>query len=294
MMDKIYSSIRSTDPLSFAKEFEKTVTEAQKLRFDNVLKAKIDNVKQNGVTFPEDTKGVSEARAYYNSFLEKAEVINSFVKTGLDKELESLEEALDTDEENDLAQKFENEVASIKAPVLPTTSLEGAHNAWQALLNAFEKDDLLLDSTVKARELLVFYTKRVNQLVELTNFIRNEIDRLHNADPNVTHEEVARLDQSIDALLSLDVTVDVLNTDETNYAALLKEARLLPHKNDAFNKIKAVYDTYYTMAQGERELLIALVDIKDASLNSIERAQSVEEINELTKNTIEAFAKCFE
>jgi hypothetical protein len=92
----------------------------------------------------------------------------------------------------------------------------------------------------------------------------------------------------------LEVKIDVLNTEKTNYVALLKEARLLPHKNDAFNKIKELYDTYYAMAEGERVLLIALVDIKDASLNSIEKAQSVDEIKTLTQDTINAFAKCFE
>ncbi len=294
MMNQIYSAIRSTDPLSFAKDFEKTVNEAQKSRFDNILKAKIEKIKQNGVTFPEDTKGTLEAREYYNSFLNNQDVLNSFAKERLDLELLDIEATLDSDEENDLAESFENEVASIKTPVLPTTSLEGAHMAWQTLLDAFEKDDLLKDSTIKARELLVFYTKRVNQLVELTNVIRQEIDRLHSADPNVTHEEISALDKNVEALLLLEVKIDVLNTEKTNYVALLKEARLLPHKNDAFNKIKSLYDTYYAMAQGERELLIALVDIKDASLNSIEKAQSVDEIKTLTQDTMDAFAKCFE
>ena len=137
MMNQIYSAIRSTDPLSFAKDFEKTVNEAQKSRFDNVLKAKIDKIKQNGVTFPEDTKGALEAREYYNSFLNNQDVLNSFAKERLDLELLDIEATLDSDEENDLAESFENEVADIKTPVLPTTSLEGAHRAWQEIQKIF-------------------------------------------------------------------------------------------------------------------------------------------------------------
>lgn len=293
MMDAVYGAIRSTDPLTVAKEFETKAAKLNEVRYDNIINGKIEKIKQNGVTFPEDTVAIEELRTYYNSFLENAAIIESFREQGLDRELVSLEALLDTDEENDLALKFEKEVASIKTPILPTTSLAKANDAWSALCVAIESNDTLSENTLKARALLDFYIARKNKLVDLTNVIRTEIDRIHTADPDVTHDEIAALNFKVDELLSLEVSIEVLNTDKTDYVALLKEARLLPHKNDAFKEVKAAYDTYYAKANNDRDILIALVDIKDATFNAIEKAESTDEIKALVENAKINFAKCF-
>ena len=292
MMDAVYGAIRSTDPMSVAKEFENMAEKLKETRFDLIFKDKIEKIKQNGVTFPEDSTSVAELRDYYNSFTDNKAVTDSFAAEGLDKELASLEAMLDADEENDLARAFENEVAAIKTPILPTTSLTKANEAWGALVGVLETDDKLAESTQKARALLDSYTARKNQLVDLTEAIRKEIDRLHTADPEVTHEEIAALNAMVDELLSLEVTIEVLNTDKTDYVVLLNEARLLPHKNDAFKEVKASYDLHYAMANNDRDILIALVEIKDATFNAIEIAESVDEIKSLVQNAKDGFAKC--
>ena len=294
MMDAIYSVIRSTEPLSLAKDFENNIEDLSKSRYDNIMKAKIEAIKQNGVTFPEDRDEILSLRDYYNGFLEDAAVTDSLNAQGLNNDLAILEAALDTDEENDLALIFEKEVEAIKTPILPGTSLEKAIEALGALTKALEPDDEFSESTEEARQLLALYIERATQLIRLTDAIRLEINRIHTADPNVTYEEIATLDAMVDELLTLDVTIEVINTEDLNYVMLLKETRLLPYKNDAFKEVKAAYDMYYTMANDVREILISLVEIKDATFNAIENAQSIDEINSIVEKAKIDFAKCLE
>lgn len=294
MMSAVLCAIRSNDPLSFATSFEKKVNDLNKTRFDNVFTSKVASINKNGVTFPEDEQGIKELRAYYDSFCENCAVIEAFVGFGFDTTLANFEALLDADEESDLSNAFEKAVLDIKTPILPTTSLTKANDAWSALCLALEDEDVLTESVVKARELLDFYTARVNVLNNLTNMIRAEIDRIHTSDPNVTYEEVSTLGAMVDELLSFEVTVDVLDTEKTDYVSLLEEAMLLPHKNDAFRAIKAMYDDCCVKANGNRNLLIALVDIKDAALNAIELAKSTQEIEELVESAKKAFSNCFE
>ena len=294
MMSAVLCAIRSNDPLSFATSFEKKINDLNKTRFDNVFTSKVASINKNGVTFPEDEQGIKELRAYYDSFCENCAVIEAFVGFGFDTTLANFEALLDADEERDLSNAFEKAVLDIKTPILPTTSLTKANDAWSALCLALEDEDVLAESVVKARELLDFYTARVNVLNNLTDMIRAEIDRIHTADPNVTYEEVSTLGAMVDELLSFEVTVDVLNTEKTDYVALLEEATLLPHKNDAFRAIKAMYDDCCVKANGNRDLLIALVDIKDVALNTIELAKSTQEIEELVESAKKAFSNCFE
>ena len=294
MMSAVLCAIRSNDPLSFATSFEKKVNDLNKTRFDNVFTSKVASINKNGVTFPEDEQGIKELRAYYDSFCENCAVIEAFVGFGFDTTLANFEALLDADEESDLSNAFEKAVLDIKTPILPTTSLTTANDAWSALCLAFEDEDVLTESVVKARELLDFYTARVNVLNNLTNMIRAEIDRIHTSDPNVTYEEVTTLGAMVDELLSFEVTVDVLDTEKTDYVSLLEEAMLLPHKNDAFRAIKAMYDDCCVKANGNRNLLIALVDIKDVALNAIELAKSTQEIEELVESAKKAFSNCFE
>ena len=292
MMDAVYGAIRSTDPLSIAKEFENKTGKLNEIRYDNIINDKIEKIKQNGVTFPEDKTATTELVAYYNGFLDDKAVMDSFKSQEIDKEIANLVAQLDSDEEKDLASVFEKEVAAIKTPILPTTSLTKANDAWNALASALEPDDKLTESTQKALVLLETYTVRKNQLIDLVNAIRKEIDRIHTADPNVTHDEIKALDTQVDKLLSLDVTIEVLNTDSKNYVTLLKEARLLPFKNDAFAQIRASYDAYCLKAKNDRSILIKLVAVKDEALNSVEKATSTNEINRIIENTKEAFEKC--
>lgn len=294
MMNSVYSAIRSTDPISFAKTFEEKVMKLQEVRYDNIMNEKMAKIEQNGVTFPEDKKAIEELRSYYDTFLENSLVIESFRELGLEENLKTLEALLDADEESDLAKVFENAVQEIKTPVLPTTSLKKANDAWDALCVALECDDILGEDTQKARELLDLYFVRVNELIHLTNSIRAEIDRIHRFDPDITHEEINALNILVENLLSFEVTVDVLNTEKMNYVDLLNEARLLPHKNEAFEEVKMNYDAYYEEANGNRDILIALVEIKDATFNAIETAKSVDEIKALVKGAKFAFAKYFE
>lgn len=294
MMNATLSAIRSNDPLSFATSFEKKINDLNKTRFDNVFASKVASINKNGVTFPEDEQGVKDLRAYYDSFVENCAVMEAFVQFGFDATLANFETLLDADEENDLSNAFEKAVLDITTPILPTTSLTNANDAWDALCLAFEDEDVFIESVTKARELLDLYTARVNVLINLSNTIRAEIDRIHTVDPDVTYDDVAALGAMVDELLSFDVTLDVLNTEKTDYVALLEEAKLLPYKNAAFKEIKDVYDACYSKANGNRDILISLVEIKDATFNAIELAKSSTEIEELVENAKKAFEICFE
>jgi tetratricopeptide (TPR) repeat protein len=354
------------------------------------------------------------------------------VEQGIDKKVESLEKAIDSDEENDLAKAFEDAVAQINTPITLTTSLKNANDAWNTLQNALETDDVLAESTVNARFLFVSYALRYeelliakeeadvinemisklvispdlttkdsiefietkisdwmqkfnieaenanmvndltpsktayeraiselaalyeayknavesigkvnqaskpdidnalksyesikdykdadvilslesphtvaelyelieeslehyNRIVDKITSIRNEIDRLHDVDPDVTHEEISALDVSVSELLALEIALDALNTDEKDYVELLGGARLLPYKNDAFREIKSTYDNCYEMANNDRDVILELVSIKDSSLNDVERAMSVEEINKIVEKAVNDFNAC--
>lgn len=434
MMNAVYTTLRSTDPLSVANDFEKTVEKANEKRFDVILSGKIDKIEAEGVTFPEDLAGITDARSYYNGFADNQAVMDSFAALGLDKELSRLEALLDADEENDLAAAFEKAVGNIKAPITLATSLKDANDGWNALCAALEETDTLAKSTSEARALLDKYTARVNQLSEaktaadtinakinalhvepdvltkdlidkferdisdwvkkyeideenmsmindiiplkeayvtavaelralyeafkksvedigkiapdskaklenayktydavknykdvndvlnltspntvgelfalleklsedydylmrLIDSVRAEIDRLYSADPDVTRDEIGALNLKVDELASLGVNEDALNDGKTNYSARLSEVRLLPDKNDAFAQIKAEYDAYYVKANGNRDIIIELVEIKDLSLNGIESSNTLQEISSWVEKAKEEFEKCFE
>lgn len=433
MLTAVYTTLRSTDPMPIAKEFESKVEKANESRYDNVLKDKIKEIEQGGVTFPEDVKATEDLRKYYDSFLENKAVIESFVKAGLDKAVKNIEALLDADEEKDLAAAFEKAVAAIKTPITLNTSLKDANAAWDKLTAALEQDDKLTDGTAKARTTLDTYTARINQLaaakaaadvinakikavkispdlatkslidslekeiaewtkkyeidkantslvtdlaptkkayenaiaelrtlydafkkavdgigkvklssktaienafktydsiksfcdvnevlalkspntvgelyatlekakarynllVSLANEIRAEIDRLHNADPDVSRDEIKVLDEKVEEFIGLGESVSSLNTDKKDYASLLRDVRLLPDKNEAFARVKAAYDTCYAKANSDRALIIKLVAIKDGALNKIEKATSVEEILALVNAANKSFEDCF-
>ena len=433
MMNAVFSVIRSTDPLTLAESYENAVSTLNESRYDNVIKSKIEAIKQNGVTFPEDTKALEELKTYYNSFLQNEQVIDSFKKMGLDKEIASIEAQIDRDEENDLAKAFETAVSQIKTPITLATSLDGANTAWNKLYAALESDDILGESTKNARDALDKYTARkeqlalakmkadvinekiaslkieadvatknliasveaeiaawvkefeideanaslvndmspvkkayekavadlralytaykkavesigkvnanskaaideayrayeavkpykdvnallelkdentveaifetlqkasasYNYLVELIDAIRNEIDRIHTADPDVTRGDIEKLNETVEELLALEVSLDVINDGKINYVSRLNEARLLPYKNEAFAAVKSEYDACYARANNDRALILKLVEIKDMTLNEIEKAKSADEITDLVEKAKSDFANCF-
>lgn len=432
MLNAICSALRSTNPFVVVEEYKSIVFKANEARYDNVILSKIEQIIENGVSFEEDSEAVASLREYYDSFSQNESVVRSFVEQGIDKKVESLEKAIDSDEENDLAKAFEDAVAQINTPITLATSLKNANDAWNALQNALEADDVLAESTVNARFLFVSYALRYeelliakeeadvinemisklvispdlttrdsiefietkisdwmqkfnieaenanmvndltpsktayeraiselaalyeayknavekigkvtqcskpdidnalksyesikdykdadvilslesphtvaelyelieeslehyNRIVDKITSIRNEIDRLHDVDPDVTHEEISALDVSVSELLALEIALDALNTDEKDYVELLGKARLLPYKNDAFREIKSTYDNCYEMANNDRDVILELVSIKDSSLNDVERATSVEEINKIVEKAVNDFNAC--
>ena len=432
VLNAVCTALRSTTPFLVAEDFKNVVVEANKVRYDNVIKSKIDKIKENGVSFEEDSEAVASLREYYDSFSQNESVVRSFVEQGIDKEIEALEKTVDFDEETNLAKVFEKAVAEIKTPITLETSFAKANDTWNALQNALETDDVLAESTVNARFLFVSYALRYEELLiakeeadvinemisrlvvspdvstkesidyiearidawmqkfnieaenanmvndltpsktayeraiselaalyeayknavekigEVTQCskpdidnalkcydsiknhkdtdvvlslespntvselyklietaleeynliinkiasIRKEIDRLHDVDPDVTHEEISALDISVNELLAWEVPVEALNSDEKDYVELLSKARLLPYKNDAFRKIKSIYDESYEMANDDRDVILELVSIKDSSLNDVERATSVEEINKIVEKAVNDFNAC--
>ena len=432
MLNAICSALRSTNPFVVVEEYKSIVFKANEARYDNVILSKIEQITENGVSFEEDSEAVASLREYYDSFSQNEIVVRSFVEQGIDKKVESLEKAIDSDEENDLAKAFEDAVAQINTPITLATSLKNANDAWNTLQNALETDDVLAESTVNARSLFVSYALRYEELliakeeadvinemisklvispdlttrdsiefietkisdwmqkfnieaenanmvndltpsktayerviselaalyeayknavekigkvtqcskpdidnalksyesikdykdadvilslesphtvaelyelieeslehydriVDKITSIRNEIDRLHDVDPDVTHEEISALDVSVSELLALEIALDALNTDEKDYVELLGGARILPYKNDAFREIKSTYDNCYEMANNDRDVILELVSIKDSSLNDVERATSVEEINKIVEKAVNDFNAC--
>ena len=432
VLNAVCTALRSTNPFVGVEEYKSIVFKANEARYDNVILSKIEQITENGVSFEEDSEAVASLREYYDSFSQNEMVVRSFVEQGIDKEIEALEKTVDFDEETNLAKVFEKAVAEIKTPITLETSFAKANDAWNALQNALETDDVLAESTVNAHFLFVSYALRYeelliakeeadvinemisrlvvspdvstkesidyiearidawmqkfnievenanmvndltpsktayeraiselaalyetyknavnvigsvdhnsknaidnalkcydsiknhkdtdvvlslesphtvaelyelieeslehyNRIVDKITSIRNEIDRLHDVDPDVTHEEISALDISVNELLAWKVPVEALNSDEKDYVDLLSKARLLPYKNDAFRKIKSTYDESYEMANDDRDVILELVSIKDASLNDIERATSVEEINKIVEKAVNDFNAC--
>ena len=432
VLNAVCTALRSTNPFVGVEEYKSIVFKANEARYDNVILSKIEQITENGVSFEEDSEAVASLKEYYDSFSQNEMVVRSFVEQGIDKEIEALEKTVDFDEETNLAKVFEKAVAEIKTPITLETSFAKANDAWNALQNALETDDVLAESTVNAHFLFVSYALRYeelliakeeadvinemisrlvvspdvstkesidyiearidawmqkfnievenanmvndltpsktayeraiselaalyetyknavnvigsvdhnsknaidnalkcydsiknhkdtdvvlslesphtvaelyelieeslehyNRIVDKITSIRNEIDRLHDVDPDVTHEEISALDISVNELLAWKVPVEALNSDEKDYVDLLSKARLLPYKNDAFRKIKSTYDESYEMANDDRDVILELVSIKDASLNDIERATSVEEINKIVEKAVNDFNAC--
>ena len=175
--------------------------------------------------------------------------------------------------------------------------IDAALNAYEAIKEFKDTNALLSlekENTVEALfDILQRAIYSYNYRVELIDSIRTEIDRIHSADPDVSHEDIAKLNLKVEELLAIETSINVINEGKTNYVALLEEARLLPYKNEAFVVIKTTYDTYYEQANNDRALILALVEIKDNSLKAIENAKSTDEIKELVEKAKSDFQNCF-
>lgn len=175
--------------------------------------------------------------------------------------------------------------------------IDAALNAYEAIKEFKDTNALLSLEKENTVEALFDTLQRAiysyNYRVELIDSIRTEIDRIHSADPDVSHEDIAKLNLKVEELLTLETSINVINEGTTNYVDLLEEARLLPYKNEAFAVIKTTCDTYYEQANNDRALILALVEIKDNSLKAIENAKSIDEINELTEKAKSDFQNCF-
>ena len=255
MMNAVYTAIRSTDPLSVAADFEKVIAKANESRFDNVLKAKLEAIKENGVTYPEDAGGVNDARAYYDKFLNNYAVIKSFVEQELDKELARIEALLDADEEDDLSKAFEEAVAKINAPITLKTSLSEANIAWDALYAVLESDDILADATIKARILLDNYSVRANELARakvVADAINSKIENLKITPDITTKTFIDGLEKEINAW------INDFKIDEANMYLI---SDLTPVKNayeSAVSELRALYEAYNR----------AVTNIGDVNINS--------------------------
>ena len=255
MMNAVYTAIRSTDPLSVAADFEKVIAKANESRFDNVLKAKLEAIKENGVTYPEDADGVNDARAYYDKFLNNYAVIKSFVEQELDKELARIEALLDADEEDDLSKAFEEAVAKINAPITLKTSLSEANIAWDALYAVLESDDILADATIKARILLDNYSVRANELARakvVADAINSKIENLKITPDITTKTFIDGLEKEINAW------INDFKIDEANMYLI---SDLTPVKNayeSAVSELRALYEAYNR----------AVTNIGDVNINS--------------------------
>ena len=177
------------------------------------------------------------------------------------------------------------------------SALDVAFSAYSAIKDYKDTNALLSlekENTVEALfDTLQRALDSYNYLVALIDSVRTEIDRIHSADPDVSHDDITSLNLLVEELLTLETSINVINEGTTNYVALLEEARLLPYKNEAFAVIKTTCDTYYEQANNDRALILALVEIKDNSLKAIENAKSIDEINELTEKAKSDFQNCF-
>ena len=177
-------------------------------------------------------------------------------------------------------------------------TIDTAFKAYEAIKGYKDTNALFgLSSPDTVEELYTLVEKSLsdyNYLVSLINAIRIEIDRIHATDPDITHIDIAELDLMVEELVSLSSPIDVINTDNVNYVSLLSKVRLLPHKNDAFYEIEYSYNIYYTKANGNRTLILALVKIKDEALTNVDGAKVAEEINSAVEKAKTEFEKCFE
>ena len=205
MMDAVYCAIRSTTPDALANDFVKDVEALYPLRFDVVLAEKIESVKLGGVLFPEDVDGYEDALAYYNSFANNPAVLNSFAEKNLDKELTSIFDLLDADEEQDLAYAFICEVYVVDLPLTLQTSLKNAMLAWDDLQNALESNDVLDEETVKARALLDSYIAHIENLARpphnCADCIRVKLNELLSAADEITKQILNEVAREIEAWL---------------------------------------------------------------------------------------------
>lgn len=287
MMNAIYGAIRSTDPVSVTKDFEKFVSKTSESRYDLVLNGMLNKVKENGVTFPEDVEGVKNARAYFNGFLNDADIMNSFKEQELDKMLADIEALLDTDEENDLARVFEEAVAKITTPITLETSLEEANKAWNDLYSVLEAADMPAESTRNARALLDTYIQRKVQLAcakEAADFINKAVDE-HQIAPTLSSKTfISSVENDILAW------VKEFEVDEANMYLICDIAPIKAAYENEVSKLRDLYESFKKAVESIKEVNVhskASIDLAFSAYDGIKDFEDVSEVLSLSSpNTV--------
>ncbi len=262
----------------------------------DAINSKISALKVNADV--ETQNSIDSLEAEISAWIEKFQIdeANTSLVNDLSPAKKAYEKAVSSLRE--LYEAYKRAVEGIgKVNVGSKDAIDTAFSTYEAI-KGYKDTNVLLslenENTVEALfDTLQRALNSYNYRVALIDSIRAEIDRIHTADPEVSHEDIANLNLKVEELLKLEESVNVINTEKTDYVALLEEARLLPYKNEAFALVKSAYDTYYAQANNDRALILALVEIKDNSLKAIENAKSVDEINALTEKAKSDFQNCF-
>lgn len=246
-MDAIYGAIRSADPKAVADNFVNDVVAGiEDQRYDNALKALIEAVKENGVTYPEDVEGIAGVDAYVEELkaLANADVVlKALEDAGLLAEVEQLHVDLKKDHLDDIAAEFIAKVEAIETPITLNSeaAIVDAIAALDALLSKCDEygmhDHMNRADVVAAIDTVKGYNNRLDVLkaakVE-ADAINDRIAAQTVAADIATRDAIAQLKADIavwESKYAIDDANRYLVNDvtglETAYAAKLAELQAL-------------------------------------------------------------------
>lgn len=246
-MDAIYGAIRSADPKAVADNFiNDVVAGIEDQRYDNALKALIEAVKENGVTYPEDVEGIAGVDAYVEELkaLANADVVlKALEDAGLLAEVEQLHVDLKKDHLDDIAAEFIAKVEAIETPITLNSeaAIVDAIAALDALLSKCDEygmhDHMNRADVVAAIDTVKGYNNRLDVLkaakVE-ADAINDRIAAQTVAADIATRDAIAQLKADIavwESKYAIDDANRYLVNDvtglETAYAAKLAELQAL-------------------------------------------------------------------
>lgn len=246
-MDAIYGAIRSADPKAVADNFiNDVVAGIEDQRYDNALKALIEAVKENGVTYPEDVEGIAGVDAYVEELkaLANADVVlKALEDAGLLAEVEQLHVDLKKDHLDDIAAEFIAKVEAIETPITLNSeaAIVDAIAALDALLSKCD-EYRMHDHMNRADVLAAIDTlKGYNNRLEVLKAAKVEADAINDriaaqtvAADIATRDAIAQLKADIavwESKYDIDDANRYLVNDvtglETAYAAKLAELQAL-------------------------------------------------------------------
>ncbi len=157
--------------------------------------------------------------------------------------------------------------------------LDAAHAAYDAVKNT-DADAMIPTATpntvAELKAVLDSKQATYDEIIDLIAKIRAEIDRLYAADPNVTHDEIKALDEMIITLThTYGQDLAVIGED---YIARYNVVVLIPHKNDAMEKVHVIYMELYNAANGDREVLVKLGNSYAAQREAINALTEIADI----------------